>query len=70
MLDIFLIEAAGKGYFVTDDMLKRWKKYQRNKSQGWRRNNEYYSNELTQAYRLIHTCTCWRCRFSVHEQIA
>ena len=50
----FLLEAIDKGYFVPDDMLKRWKKYQKNKSAEWRRNdNQYnYSTDLTQAYRL------------------
>jgi len=48
----FLLEAEAKGYFVPGDMLKRWKKYQRNKAQGWRKNQEAYSSELIQAYRL------------------
>jgi uncharacterized protein YfaS (alpha-2-macroglobulin family) len=33
-------------------MLRRWKKYQRSKAQAWRRNQEAYSSELIQAYRL------------------
>ncbi|SHG86044.1 hypothetical protein SAMN04488109_2176 [Chryseolinea serpens] len=48
----FLLEAEAKGYFVPADMLKRWKKYQRNKAQGWRKNQDLYSSELIQAYRL------------------
>jgi uncharacterized protein YfaS (alpha-2-macroglobulin family) len=48
----FLIEAEAKGYFVPNDMIKRWKKYQRNKAQAWRKNEEYSSGELIQAYRL------------------
>ncbi len=51
----FLIEASGLGYFVPDDMLKRWKKYQKNKSAEWRRNSSgyyAYDSELIQAYRL------------------
>ncbi|HTH54464.1 MAG TPA: MG2 domain-containing protein [Cyclobacteriaceae bacterium] len=48
----FLIEAEARGYFVPNDMIKRWKKYQKNKAQGWRRNQEYSSSELIQAYRL------------------
>ncbi len=48
----FLIEAEAKGYFVPNDMLKRWKKYQRSKSSEWRKNQEYQSSELIQAYRL------------------
>ncbi len=53
----FLLEAEGKGYFVPNDMIKRWKKYQRDKAIAWRRpnqydNNWYESTDLTQAYRL------------------
>ncbi len=48
----FLVEAEAKGYLVPNDMLKRWKKYQRTKAQSWRRNLEAYSSELIQAYRL------------------
>ncbi|WP_276373042.1 MG2 domain-containing protein [Chryseolinea sp. H1M3-3] len=49
----FLIEAEQKGYYVPADMLKRWKKYQRNKALEWRRNdNKYYNTDLIQAYRL------------------
>lgn len=48
----FLVEAEAKGYMVPNDMIKRWKKYQRNKAQGWRKNQETYSSELIQAYRL------------------
>ncbi|MBI3481826.1 MAG: hypothetical protein HY015_02430, partial [Bacteroidetes bacterium] len=33
-------------------MIKRWKKYQKNKAQAWRKNQEYSSGELIQAYRL------------------
>lgn len=48
----FLIEAETKGYLVQNDIIKRWKKYQRAKAQGWRKNQETYSSELIQAYRL------------------
>ena len=48
----FLIEAEAKGYFVPNEMIKRWKKYQRNKSTEWRKNKEFQSSELIQAYRL------------------
>ena len=48
----FLLEADAKGYFVPNDMIKRWKKYQRAKSVEWRKNKEYQSSELIQAYRL------------------
>jgi alpha-2-macroglobulin len=48
----FLIEADAKGYFVPNEMIKRWKKFQRNKAQAWRKNQESYSSELIQAYRL------------------
>ena len=49
---LFLVEAEAKGYFVPADMIKRWKKYQKNKALEWRRNNEYYNSDLMQAYRL------------------
>jgi uncharacterized protein YfaS (alpha-2-macroglobulin family) len=55
----FLVEAEAKGYFVPRDMLKRWKKYQKQQAQAWRKatqhnefSHEYNSNELIQAYRL------------------
>jgi uncharacterized protein YfaS (alpha-2-macroglobulin family) len=48
----FLIEAEAKGYVVSRDIIKRWKKYQRDKAQNWRKNQEYSSSELIQAYRL------------------
>jgi uncharacterized protein YfaS (alpha-2-macroglobulin family) len=49
----FLIEAEQKGYYVPADMLKRWKKYQRNKAMEWRRDeHKFYNTDLTQAYRL------------------
>jgi alpha-2-macroglobulin len=48
----FLVEAEAKGYFVPNDIIRKWKKYQRNKAQGWRKNQEQYSGELIQAYRL------------------
>jgi uncharacterized protein YfaS (alpha-2-macroglobulin family) len=49
----FLIEAGQNGYYVPVDMLKRWKRYQRNKAMEWRRNeNKYYNTDLVQAYRL------------------
>lgn len=48
----FLIEAESKGYLVPNEMIRRWRKYQRNKAQDWRKNQEYSSSELIQAYRL------------------
>ena len=51
----FLLEAERKGYYVPADMIKRWKKYQRNKAMEWRRTDEkyhYYNTDLIQAYRL------------------
>ncbi len=48
----FLIEAEAKGYYVPNDMIRRWKKYQRSKAQAWRKSQEYSSSELIQAYRL------------------
>ncbi|MCB0487816.1 MAG: hypothetical protein KDC99_05040 [Cyclobacteriaceae bacterium] len=48
----FLLEASAKGYFVPNDMLNRWRKYQRDKAQSWRVGREYARDELVQAYRL------------------
>lgn len=48
----FLVEAEANGFFVPNDLLKRWKKYQKDKSQNWRKHEQYSSSELTQAYRL------------------
>ncbi len=48
----FLIEAEANGYFVPNDMIKKWKKFQRGKAQAWRKNQEYSSSELIQSYRL------------------
>ncbi len=48
----FLIEAEARGYYVSSDMIRRWKKYQKSKAQSWRKNEEYSSGELIQAYRL------------------
>lgn len=51
----FLLEAERKGYYVPADMIKRWKKYQRNKAMEWRRSDEkyyYHNTDLIQAYRL------------------
>ncbi len=49
----FLIEAESKGYYVPADMLKRWKKFQKNKAMEWRKNeNAYYNTDQIQAYRL------------------
>jgi hypothetical protein len=49
----FLVEAETKGYYVPADMIKRWKKYQKTKAGQWRKaNNQYYNDEMIQAYRL------------------
>lgn len=48
----FLLEAESKGYLVPNDLMKRWKKFQRNRAQSWRKHQESYSSELIQAYRL------------------
>ena len=48
----FLVEAESKGYVVPSDMIRRWRKYLRNKAQAWRKNEEAQSSELIQAYRL------------------
>ncbi len=48
----FLIEAENKGYFVPSDLIRRWKRFQKNKAGEWRRNDHYYNSDLAQAYRL------------------
>ena len=48
----FLVEAEKKGYFVPNDMIRKWKKFQKNKATAWRKHHEQYSSELIQAYRL------------------
>jgi len=48
----FLIEARAKGYFVPDDLINNWKKFQRKMASNWRKNTEYYRDDLIQAYRL------------------
>lgn len=48
----FLVEAEKKGYFVPEDIIKRWKKYQKGKALEWRNLDKYYNSDLMQAYRL------------------
>lgn len=48
----FLVEADAKGFYVPADMIRRWKKHQKQKAQEWRRNEQYYNTDLMQAYRL------------------
>jgi uncharacterized protein YfaS (alpha-2-macroglobulin family) len=55
----FLLEAESKGYYIPGDMLKRWKKFQKNRANEWRNTNgikefahEYHNWDFVQAYRL------------------
>jgi alpha-2-macroglobulin len=48
----FLVEAETRGYVVSGDAIRRWKKFQRNRAQAWRKNQDYRNGELIQAYRL------------------
>lgn len=48
----FLVEAEKKGYFVPNDMIRKWKKFQKNKATAYRKHHEQFSSELIQAYRL------------------
>jgi len=48
----FLTEAEAKGYYVAQEVLKRWKSFQHTKAQQWRRSQELYNSDLIQAYRL------------------
>lgn len=48
----FLVEAEKKGYFVSADIIKCWKKYQKGKAIEWRNLDKYYNSDMMQAYRL------------------
>lgn len=48
----FLIEAQAAGYVVSAELLRKWKKYQRNKAQQWRKSEYTENSTLMQAYRL------------------
>lgn len=54
----FLLEAEAKGYHVPSDVMRKWKKFQRNKANDYRYNpaNQEgyykYNNGLQQSYRL------------------
>ncbi len=48
----FIIEASANGYYVPNDMLRRWRKYQKDKAQTWRLSREASRSELIQSYRL------------------
>jgi hypothetical protein len=52
----FMIEAEMKGYTLPVGFLDNWKRYQRNRANGWvsksREHYYYYNSDLDQAYRL------------------
>jgi alpha-2-macroglobulin len=48
----FLVEAEARGYFVPSDIIRKWKRYQKNKASEWRNADKYYNSDLMQAYRL------------------
>lgn len=50
----FLLEAKSRGYQVSDDAIKNWIRYQRNKANKWSPNLDIirYQGDLPQAYRL------------------
>jgi len=48
----FLTEAQSRGYYVPADVLTKWKSFQRNSANAWRRRAGYYNSDLLQAYRL------------------
>lgn len=47
----FLLEAKNAGFYVPNNMLKSWKKYQKDMARSYRRTDRWY-NDMTQAYRL------------------
>lgn len=48
----FLLEAEKSGYRVPNEMIRKWKQYQRKASRTWQRNKNYNKSTLIQAYRL------------------
>ena len=48
----FLLEASEKGYYVPDDILRKWKTFQAGRAEAWQRDTRYFNNDLQQAYRL------------------
>lgn len=48
----FLIEAEKKGYLVPGNLVRKWKRFQRNAASGWRK-SDYRYDDLVQAYRLF-----------------
>ncbi len=48
----FLVEASARGYYVPDELLRKWKVFQAGRAESWRRDTRYYNNDLQQAYRL------------------
>jgi alpha-2-macroglobulin len=48
----FLLEAKSRGYNVPEDMLKKWKKYQKDRSLIWLKNKTVKNDDLMQSYRL------------------
>jgi uncharacterized protein YfaS (alpha-2-macroglobulin family) len=48
----FLVDASAKGYYVPDEMLRKWKLFQADRAESWRRDSRYYNHDLQQAYRL------------------
>jgi len=49
----FLLEAQGKGFIVSANLLQTWRTYQRGKANAWNQTEPtYYGGDLTQAYRL------------------
>ena len=48
----FLLEAQQKGYSVPNDVLRKWKRFQRRRASAWRKVPSYSRSDLLQAYRL------------------
>lgn len=48
----FLLEAKSKGYYIPENMLKRWTDFQSESARNWRMPNTNNRNDLIQAYRL------------------
>jgi uncharacterized protein YfaS (alpha-2-macroglobulin family) len=48
----FLVEAEKKGYVLSSEMMRKWKRFQKSRVSEWRKDPQSASGDLQQAYRL------------------
>lgn len=48
----FLLEVKAQGYNVPDNLLRKWRRYQREEARNWQKQPSYHRSDLIQAYRL------------------